>query len=378
MKKIHLRVRFIIICSSIPFIYLISPTSVRAASVTFETYEARPPIHALSGTTDAPRGLSPAFIKAAYHLPGTGGHGTIAIITAYHHPDIERDLASFSKSFSLASCTIQNKCLEIHPMNVNTKENSGWSLETALDSEWSHAVAPKAKILVVEAASASGTHLIQAIDYATRRKDVVSVSMSWGGDEFPTETKLDQHFTTSVTHPVAFFASSGDNGNGPSWPAVSPLVVAVGGTSLHLNSSGKFVSETAWDGSGGGVSTYEDQPEYQKSYSIPRAGGKRAIPDISYAADPQHGFSVYHKNGWYVIGGTSAGAPQWAAIASLGASLKHALWPTELYMDKAGALSAKYFRDITSGTNGSCTYYCSARKHYDYVTGLGSPVTYKF
>jgi len=103
---------------------------------------------------------------------------------------------------------------------------------------------------------------------------------------------------------------------------------------------------------------------------------------VSYAADPVHGFSVYHKprtaaksaNGWYVVGGTSAGAPQWAAIQALG----HSTSAFDLYDDKSSVASTGFFRDITSGANGDCSYYCTARKHYDYVTGLGSPLTDKF
>jgi hypothetical protein len=94
-----------------------------------------------------------------------------------------------------------------------------------------------------------------------------------------------------------------------------------------------------------------------------------------------YGFSVYHDGGapdarkhWYIIGGTSAGAPQWAAIHALGSAISL----PRLYADKAGTGSAKYFRDIVSGKNGDCGYFCAARKRYDYVTGLGSPLTYKF
>ena len=100
----------------------------------------------------------------------------------------------------------------------------------------------------------------------------------------------------------------------------------------------------------------------------------RAIPDVSYDADPHSGYSIYVKGKWYVVGGTSAGAPQWAAIQSLGLSASNA----NFYSDKASAGNASFFRDITSGTNGDCGYYCQARKHYDYVTGLGSPLTIHF
>jgi subtilase family serine protease len=357
----------------------------------FKDFDARPPIHTLSGgqITATPQGLSPANLKMAYNLPSTGGTGTIAIVSAYRHPAIESDLAIFDKQFSLPACTAANKCLEVHAMGTSTKTDSGWSLESALDTEWAHAIAPGAKILVVESASTKGADLIKAVDYARGRADVVAISMSWGGDEFGDETALDTHFTsTSVSahHPITFFASSGDDGNGASWPAVSPNVVAVGGTSLNINKSGHFISEKAWAGSGGGVSAYETEPSYQIAYSIPHSNNKRAIPDVAYAADPVYGFSVYHienpsgksaaalAKGWYVVGGTSAGAPQWAAIQALGKNVSLA----NLYQDKAGPVYATFFRDIVSGKNGNCAYYCNARAHYDYVTGLGSPITDKF
>jgi subtilase family serine protease len=356
----------------------------------FDAFTARPPIHVLAGTTVGPAGLYPSEVKKAYGLPTTGGAGTIAIIAAFNHPNIAGDLAVFDKQFALADCTIANKCLEVHEMSATAKDDSGWSMETALDTEWSHAIAPKAKILVVEAASDSGTNLLKAVDYAHGRSDVVAVSMSWGGAEFAGETALDSHFGTSSK--MTFFASSGDDGAGASWPAASPNVISVGGTSLSVGSGGA-ISEKAWSGSGGGVSAFEKEPAYQVGYSIARASGKRAIPDVAFAADPQYGFSVYHapdptstkstqtdsaaKN-WYVVGGTSAGAPQWAGIAALAAGAKDLVTLANLYNDKASATYAKYFRDITSGTNGPCGYFCVARKHYDYVTGLGSPLTDKF
>ncbi len=343
-------------------------------------FQAHPPIHIMAGTTAGPHGLTPSQVKAAYNLPPTGGSGTIAIVSAYHHPDIATDLAGFDAQFGLPACTVKNKCLNIHAIKSGTKDDSGWDMETALDAEWAHAIAPQAKLLIVEAGSDGGADLVKAVDYARGVKDVVAVSMSWGGGEFPDEVKLESHFT--ATHPVAFFASSGDDGAGASWPAVSPGVIAVGGTSLSVDAGGRFLSEKAWTGSGGGISAYEKEPSWQMAYSIPRTGSKRAIPDVAYAADPAHGFSVYHKpggpnkpgGGWYVVGGTSAGAPQWAAIQALG----HAATPANLYDDKSSVAAEAYFRDIISGTNGSCAYYCTARKRYDYVTGLGAPLTYRF
>ncbi len=356
-------------------------------NINIDTFHAHPPIHIMASYSISPQGLTPSEVKNAYHLPTTGGSGTIAIVDAFNSQTIENDLGVFSKQFSLPACTTKNKCLEIHEMNTKSKSDSGWSTETALDVEWAHAIAPQSKILLIEASSDSGTNLLKAVDYAVSRKDVVSLSMSWGGDEFKGETDLDKHFvSSSASHPISFFASSGDDGTGASWPAVSPNVIAVGGTSLNISNNGLFISEKAWTGSGGGASLYENEPTYQVSYSIPRTNGKRAIPDVSFAADPVHGFSVYQGKRWSIVGGTSAGAPQWAAIASLSTGSKKSIQNTtsagitsaKLYTDKTNILNNLFFRDIVSGKNGTCTYYCQARTRYDYVTGLGSPLTYLF
>jgi subtilase family serine protease len=343
-----------------------------SASYHFSNYNGKNPIHIYKSDTKTPKGISPDVIKAVYNLPKTGGHGIIAIIGAYDDTTIEKDLGVFDKTFGLADCTTSNGCFEQHLMASGTKINSGWTGETSLDVEWAHAIAPNAKILLVEAKTASGANLLSAIDYAAGRNNVVAVSMSWGGGEFPEETTMDSHFVSKSG--AVFFASSGDDGWGASWPAASPKVVSVGGTSLALKSDGTLNKETAWSGSGGGVSAYEKQPDFQKNYVIPKANGMRAIPDVAYDADPQTGFSTYINGKWYVVGGTSDAAPQWAAIQSLGQSASN----KNLYSDKATSSYTKYFRDIVSGKNGDCKYYCQAAKHYDYITGLGSPVTINF
>lgn len=341
------------------------------AAYHFSDFRARPPIHIFASGA-LPKGIAPDTIKRIYHLPTRGGHGTIAIIGAYDDPTIENDLHVFNQTFGLPECTIKNNCLEKRVMGKTGKTNSGWNLETSLDVEWAHAIAPDAKILLIEAATPSGSNLLKAVDKAAGRSDVVAISMSWGGAEFEEEQSLDSHFASA--HDAVFFASSGDNGWGASWPASSPGVVSVGGTSLALKRDGALDHETAWQGSGGGISAYEPEPAYQVSYAIPRAKGMRAIPDVSYNADPASGFSVYAKGKWYVLGGTSAGAPQWAGIRALGLSAAN----DKFYADKASASSAIYFRDIVSGANGDCGYYCAARKRYDYITGLGTPLTVHF
>jgi subtilase family serine protease len=347
------------------------------ASIDLGIFIGRPPFHIKDNATTGPTGLSPAQIRTAYNLPSTGGSGTVAIIDAFDYPSAESDLATFSAAYGLPACTTANGCFEKHPMVTNLKSNSGWALEAALDIEWAHAIAPGAKVLLVESKSDSGTDLLAAVDYAKSRSDVVAVSMSWGGNEFSTEASLDSHFTSAFG--AKFFASSGDSGTGVQWPAVSPNITGVGGTTLVFT-SGKVSSEKAWSGSGGGRSAYEAAPAYQTAFGIALANGKRAVPDVSYVADPKSGVSVYDslayqgQKGWFVLGGTSAGAPQWAAIQALGRTAANAA----IYADAKSATAATFFRDITTGTNGSCGALCTAGVGYDFVTGVGSPLTKTF
>ena len=331
--------------------------------------------HVKRHSSASPVGLDPATIKSVYNLSGAGT-GTIAIIDAYDSPTVASDLNTFSSQFGLPVCNASNPCFEKHMMSNRIRANSGWALEASLDTQWAHAIAPNAKILLVEARSASLSDLLSAVNYARNRSDVVAVSMSWGGSEFSSEAAYDSYFTS--THNVAFFASSGDSGSGVQWPAVSVNVTGVGGTTLSL-SGNTLLSETAWNGSGGGISAYVSQPGYQTIYGV-ISNGKRAVPDVSYNADPASGVAVYDstsyqgQTGWFQVGGTSAGAPQWAAIHALGSTARN----SKLYADAKLSNSSSYFRDILTGTNGSCGVVCTADTGYDTVTGLGSPVTISF
>jgi subtilase family serine protease len=309
------------------------------------------------------RGYSPSQIRTAYNLPSSGGDGTtIAIVGAYDSPNILNDYNTFCAEFGLPDNSTGN--FFVHKMDTTMTTNENWTLEACLDVEWAHAIAPNAKILLVEAVSRSNSDLIDAIDYATSQPGVVAVSMSWGGDEFRNEVYsfYENHF---VATGIAFFAASGDSGAGVMWPACSPNVVAVGGTTLILDSDGNVISETGWSGSGGGVSAYEPKPNYQNTYGTPYSN--RAVPDVSYNAGA--GVAVYCEGLWYPIGGTSAGAPQWAANHALGLSATN----PNFYVDAKSSAYSSYFRDITEGSNGY-----SANDGYDLVTGLGSPLTTDF
>jgi subtilase family serine protease len=265
--------------------------------------------------------------------------------------------------------------LQIHyPNGVPTAKNSDWALETSLDVEWAHAIAPGATIHLVVSPDNNNDNLLSAVDYAASL-GVKQVSMSWGCSEFSSQSSLDSHFNVPG---VSFFASSGDNGAGVMWPAVSPYVIAVGGTTLWFNIFGCAYAERAWSGSGGGTSKYTSIPGYQAPFQTTT---KRMIPDVSYNADPWTGYAVYMTNasilgGWTVVGGTSAGAPQWAALMALvnssrGSALAQS--PSIIYQLGDAKIRTLYFRDITSGNNGGY----NAGVGYDEVTGLGTPLCSK-
>jgi len=330
-------------------------------------WRARPFFIARPKSLTEPDPLSPSQIIDAYNLnSSTGGAGaTVAIVDAYDDPTIANDLVMFSSNFSLPSASFEE-----HKMRTTISVDSGWALEISLDVEWAHAIAPNATILLVEAASNRLSDLLAAVSYATGYPGVKGVSMSWGGDEFVTEASYDSCFSSAG---ITFFAASGDSGAGVQWPSSSSNVVGVGGTTLNLNPDGSVASETAWNDSGGGLSAYEAIPAYQTTYGLTYTS--RASPDVSYDADPNTGVYVYDStsfegsSGWWDVGGTSVGPPQWAAIQALGLSAND----NNFYQDAASSSYASYFRDITSGSNGYL-----AGSGYDLVTGLGSPVTTSF
>ena len=330
-----------------------------------------------------PAALTPAQVRQAYGFSQvaavngtalTGAGETIAIVDAFNDPYIARDLATFDARYGLAAPPSFKVVSQTGSTTALPQNDSGWSGEIALDVEWAHAIAPGANILLVEAKSSGLNDLLMAVNYARNQSGVAVVSMSWGSSEFSSETSgtYNSYFTTPAGHTgVAFVASSGDDGAGASWPAVSTNVLAVGGTTLNL-SGGNYASESAWSDSGGGASLYFSKPSYQTAYTGTRRGG----PDVSYDANPNTGFSVYNTSdgGWEQVGGTSAGAPQWAAlvaVADQGRALNHlgSLDSASQLLPAIYAMPASNFHDVTSGSNGY-----SAKTGYDLATGRGSPI----
>lgn len=317
--------------------------------------------------------MTPDQIKTFYGINKLANQGqgqTIAIIDAYDHPAIEADLAAFSTQFGLPACTTANRCFhKVYQGGTQPAANAGWALEIALDVEWAHAIAPKARILLIEATSAFLGDLFMCADLAAKNGATV-VSMSFGIPEYGGINYFDSFFQARN---VVYVASSGDNGHGVEYPASSPYVIGVGGTTVRMDATGAYLAETAWPGSGGGQSIAYAEPAYQGQA---QSSGQRGVPDVAYSADPNTGFAVYcsFNGGWLEVGGTSAGTPQWAALFAIANSMRTIKKKFPLSLANAYLYPiAAFYRDITSGSDGACGAICSAGVGYDFVTGLGTP-----
>ena len=335
-------------------------------------------------------GYAPSNIANAYgfdEIP-TNGDGTgqvIALTEAFGSPTIQNDLDVFCTNFNLPKTEVttlypEGKPTSADKLDAGWKDVKGWASETMLDVEWAHAMAPGAKIVVVVAPS--DTNLDKnIISYATTNSNAMAgiVSMSWSTTEdsfSDTSDPLNGYANWFTNTNIIYVSVAGDSGRSVEWPGADSNVLSVGGTSLYYDKTKGTYSETAWNGSGGGVSKYESMPPYQRGW-FSQGGGERCVPDVSYNANTYTGFSTYMtdphtgQGGWFVAGGTSAGAPQWAALLARRASLGNytgGLIHYQLY--NTNSYHTNFF-DILSGNNGY-----PAAVGYDLVTGLGSPVAY--
>jgi subtilase family serine protease len=351
-------------------------------------------------------GYSPAQMRSYLGLSGDGGGQTIGITVAYDTPTIRADVARFSAYFGLPlPCDVPvvdespshrrqghddddestPAASDCFPLEVATPGglpivDDGWAIETALDVEWAHAIAPRAKILLVEAIEPEAGPLFGAIDYAAKHGATV-ISNSWLDEEFEGERIYDRH--CRLVRAVCIFPT-GDDGHEATYPAVNPYVLAVGGSTLSLDSTGVVMSEVAWSGSGGGISEFERRPRYQSGVN---SFAMRGSPDVSYNADIRTGFPVFVGSGlfgqigWLRTGGTSAGTPQWAAILAVANQLREAHGKRPFGAVGRTTIHSALYRlqgrpslfDVTAGSNGACGAICAAGAGYDFVTGLGSP-----
>jgi subtilase family serine protease len=315
--------------------------------------------------------LTAAQVRAAYGLTSSSSGGrTVAIVDAYGYTNLERDLGVYRAHWGLSACTRANGCLRVVDQNGGTslpRMDIGWAQEQALDVDAVSAACPDCKILVVQAKTASIANLGTGVNTAVRLGAAV-VSNSYGGGDY-----ADSSYGSYYNHPgVAITASTGDNGyRGGSFPASSAYVTAVGGTSLTMSGTTR-VSETAWSGAGSGCSTVNAALAAASTFDT--GCSKRAIADVSAAADPNTGgMAVYYPSSktsstWGQFGGTSESAPIIASVYAMAG-------PISGYANATPYANTAALHDITSGSNGTCptTQWCHARVGWDGPTGLGTP-----
>ena len=323
---------------------------------------------------------------------------------------MQSDLDTFDRVFGLPDTAVKVSCPMGCPatLTAHSGQPRGWAGETSLDVQWAHAIAPDAEINLVVAPNNYGNALNNAVQYAVDHKLGDVISMSYGSDESAISgggnnsqlKQAHQAFQDAVNAGISLFASSGDygaTGGGSTisagYPSSDPLVTAVGGTNLFLGKKG-YDHETVWNDSdpstcpfgctdgvfgatGGAVSSIFQAPAYQQGvtgYSM------RSPSDVAYNASVYTAVWVYlgfnanpDDNGFYFMGGTSSGSPQWAAIGAL--ANQQAGHPLGQLNPQLYALAGtKAFHDVTVGNNAwfDAPGY-AARSGYDVPTGLGSP-----
>ena len=335
------------------------------------------------GSTSIP-GYIPSQVEHELGLSGTGAGQTVVIVDAYDHPLIESELNTFSKQFGLTqtcdSVAAGTACVHftVQQMPDMQPQSDNWDLETALDVEWVHAVAPQASIVLVEAASSEAADLYRAVD-AAAALNPAAVSMSWGeSGEFSGQDFYNGSCELSTTVCVE---AAGDDGNPAGYGATAPDVLSIGGTSEQLDTTGNLLSQSAWSDTGGGLSFFEARPAYQDGFN---SSAYRGAPDVSALADPETGVAVYYQYSstggeWTEVGGTSLATPIWASILAATDQDRAAAGKAHLDSADGSVFAAVYglgdhLLDVTSGSNGACpAAECTAHIGYDTVTGLGSP-----
>jgi hypothetical protein len=324
-------------------------------------------------------GYGPASLQNAYRLPSsTAGSGqTVAVVDAYDDPAAAADLAAYRTAWGLPACGTgcfrkvnQNGQSSPLPSAAN---RTGWATEESLDLDMVSAICPLCHIILVEAKNPGTANLGTGVNSAVSL-GAQYVSNSYGGGESPSDPGLD---TSYFKHPgVVITASACDAGYGVSYPAASPFVTAVGGTSLTPSASPRGWSESVWgsssggEGTGSGCSADSAKPSWQSDTGCTH----RTTSDVAADADPDTGVAVYDtydQRGWLEVGGTSASSPIIAAVYALAGPPAAGTYPSSyLY-----AHTANLF-DVTSGADGSCPaqpYLCTAGPGYDGPTGWGTP-----
>lgn len=338
----------------------------------------------------APQGYGPGQLRAAYGLSALAASNpattqVVAIVDAYSDPNLASDLAAYRSYYGLPACTAASGCLRIVGQTGSTRlpvASTAWGLETSLDAEMVSAICPRCHIAVVEASAATYADLGTAENEAVRLGAHV-ISNSWGGTDAASDATYDRLY---FNHPgVAIVAATGDSGYaaGPIYPAASPDVIAVGGTTLSpAAGTARGYAETAWSGGGSGCSAFEAMPAWQAALpgAVAACHTRRALSDVAADANPATGVAVYDSYGypgWYpgMIGGTSLATPIVGAVYALAGNASTLVTSGASSLYARASYTAPNLFDITSGSNGDCSLglACTASAGWDGPTGLGSP-----
>lgn len=320
---------------------------------------------------------TPQQLRKAYGLDllpslNIGSDITVAIIIAYSYPNLQNDFNIFCEEYAMPTQT-----LNIHKMSSSISYDEGWAFEECLDVQMVHAIAPYAKIMVVEAVSNSFNNLNNAVTWAGNNGANI-ISMSYGSREFNSQNIYSNIYNNPN---ICYLASSGDLSAIVEVPSSYQNVMSIGGTSLYLDASGVRIQETTWSNGGCGISLYVNKPSYQSDLS----GNKRYCCDLSLVGNPSTGVLTYFSGNWYIAGGTSVSCPLFAGMLSLiNQNRKNNNKPllttvdnrtnnilTYLYKTiyKNNTMYAAIFYDILVGTYGKFV----AKTGYDNPTGLGTP-----
>jgi subtilase family serine protease len=338
--------------------------------------------------------LTPQDLHAAYALPAetaASSSQTVAVVDAFNDPTIEADLAVYDEQFGLPPCTRANGCFRELDQNGNPsplpQTNGGWASEISIDVEMAHAICQGCHVLLVEASNESFADLAAAVETAAGA-GATEISNSYGA----AERRSYLSFAGAYDHPgIAITASSGDCGylneacpgerHGAEFPADSPDVIAVGGTTLK-DRRGTWISKV-WDEGGSACSELFEAPLWQSSapgFAATGCGQQRAIADVAAVGNPNTGIDVFDSTregreptGWTVFGGTSVSSPIVAAELGLAGGAQGVAYPAATLYDHLG--EGGDFYDVVAGRNGSCqhTTICHAAAGFDGPSGVGSP-----
>jgi subtilase family serine protease len=377
-----------------------------------------------SATSLPSRGYYPGDLLNAYGLATAAGAvpvgsgPTVAVVDAYDDSHAASDLASYRSVLTgatdsytglsdptippLCSSTVGTSgCVTFTKVNQSggtnyPRGNTGWAEEISLDLDMISAICPNCNITLVEASTNSFSNLEAAVSYA-KSLHPAAVTNSYGGSEFSSESQADSYYSASGS--TAMTAATGDSGYGVEYPAASPGLTAVGGTSLtYAGSPLDWKPQSVWSnstssGAGSGCSAYEPMPSWQNLSGVydlpadcaPTSSSGREVGDVSAVADPVTGVAVYdtyNEPGWLVFGGTSASTQIIGAVYALAAADGgSAASPSVLYTDTTSSGGpTPGLTPVLSGSNASCgNYLCLAggtgllNSDYNGPTGLGTP-----